>query len=44
VSSPVKHHADPFDRPLKPQARSVELTIVTSDKMISRYDVSTILI
>jgi len=44
VSSLVKHHADPFDRLLIAQARSAGLTIVTSDSMISRYDVPTILI
>jgi PIN domain nuclease of toxin-antitoxin system len=44
VSSLVKHHADPFDRLLISQARSSGLTIVTSDRMISRYDVPTILI
>ncbi len=44
VSSLVKHHGDPFDRLLISQARSAGLTIVTSDRMISRYDVPTILI
>lgn len=44
VSSLVKHHADPFDRLLISQARNDGLTIVTSDRMIARYDVPTILI
>jgi len=44
VSSLVKHHGDPFDRLLISQAEIAGLTIVTSDRVISRYDVPTMLI
>jgi PIN domain nuclease of toxin-antitoxin system len=33
------HHGDPFDRILVAQALSERLTIVTSDRIIPRYDV-----
>jgi PIN domain nuclease of toxin-antitoxin system len=33
------HHSDPFDRMLVAQARSEELTLVTRDSRIARYDV-----
>jgi len=33
------HHRDPFDRLLVAQARSEELTLVTSDPEIMQYDV-----
>jgi PIN domain nuclease of toxin-antitoxin system len=44
VSSLEKHHADPFDRLLISQAKIDGLTIVTSDRIISLYDVPTMLI
>ena len=34
------HHRDPFDRLLVAQARQAELTIVTRDANIAKYDVS----
>jgi PIN domain nuclease of toxin-antitoxin system len=34
------HHSDPFDRMLVAQAQIEGLTIVTSDRIISRYDVA----
>lgn len=37
-------HRDPFDRVLVAQARHLELTIVTADADIARYDVRTILV
>lgn len=33
------HHSDPFDRLLVAQARLERLTIVTSDRVLERYDV-----
>lgn len=33
------HHQDPFDRMLIAQARRLELTIITSDKIFRRYKV-----
>jgi len=36
-------HRDPFDRMLVAQARSEHLTILTCDRIISRYDVRTLL-
>lgn len=33
------HHRDPFDRLLIAQARSEQLTIVTADRRLARYDV-----
>jgi len=33
------HHRDPFDRMLIAQARQEEMTIVTADTMLQRYDV-----
>lgn len=36
------HHRDPFDRLLIAQARSEGLTLVTADRRILAYDVSTI--
>lgn len=35
-------HRDPFDRILVAQARHLELTIVTADPDIARYDVATL--
>jgi PIN domain nuclease of toxin-antitoxin system len=35
------HHSDPFDRVLVAQARLEQLTIVTGDHEIARYDVQT---
>jgi PIN domain nuclease of toxin-antitoxin system len=35
-------HDDPFDRVLIAQARSCDVAIVTSDPLISRYDVETV--
>ena len=37
-----KHHRDPFDRMLIAQALVEDLTIVTSDRQIARYDVATL--
>ncbi len=34
------HHRDPFDRLLVAQARVEQLTIVTADPVIARYDVA----
>ena len=34
------HHRDPFDRLLVAQARVESLTVVTSDPLITRYDVA----
>jgi PIN domain nuclease of toxin-antitoxin system len=36
------HHRDPFDRLLVAQARLEELTLVTADPQIRRYDVATL--
>jgi len=36
------HHGDPFDRLLIAQARVEQLTIVSRDRQLSRYDVSVI--
>ena len=36
------HHRDPFDRMLVTQARIEDLTLVTRDPAISRYDVKTV--
>ena len=36
------HHADPFDRLLVAQARAEELTLVTADPLVARYDVPTL--
>lgn len=36
------HHRDPFDRLLVAQARCEGLTLVTSDKVMSEYDVQTL--
>jgi PIN domain nuclease of toxin-antitoxin system len=33
------HHRDPFDRMIVAQARLEDLTVVTSDKAVMRYDV-----
>ena len=44
VSALAKHHADPFDRLLISQAKTAGMTIVTSDRVISLYDVPTMLI
>ena len=40
VGSLPPHHRDPFDRLLVAQAQLEQLTIVTRDPLISRYDVS----
>jgi PIN domain nuclease of toxin-antitoxin system len=37
-------HADPFDRMLVAQARVEDLTLVTHDDTLARYDVRTILV
>jgi PIN domain nuclease of toxin-antitoxin system len=37
-------HRDPFDRVMVAQAQLLELTIMTSDPMIGRYDVVTIMV
>jgi PIN domain nuclease of toxin-antitoxin system len=37
------HHRDPFDRMLVPQAIVEQLTIVTADSVIPRYDVITVI-
>jgi len=36
------HHRDPFDRTLIAQAQVEELTLVTADPRILRYDIPTI--
>ena len=36
------HHKDPFDRMLVAQARAEDMTLVTLDPLIRRYDVRTI--
>jgi PIN domain nuclease of toxin-antitoxin system len=33
------HHKDPFDRMLVAQAQAEALTLVTSDRLLRRYDV-----
>lgn len=38
------HHRDPFDRMLVAQARADELTLVTHDEMVTRYDVAHVLV
>jgi PIN domain nuclease of toxin-antitoxin system len=35
-------HRDPFDRMLVAQARTEGLTLVTSDRVLARYDVATL--
>lgn len=35
-----RHHEDPFDRVLVAQAQSEELTLVTADPVMRRYDVA----
>jgi PIN domain nuclease of toxin-antitoxin system len=40
VESMPLHHADPFDRLLIAQARVEGLTLVTADRVISKYDVA----
>ncbi len=44
VASLARHHTDPFDRLLVAQARATEMTIVTHDRAIAKYDVPTLLI
>lgn len=44
VSSLARHHADPFDRLLISQARIDGLTVATSDRIFSKYDVATIFV
>ncbi len=34
-----KHHRDPFDRLLVAQARSEQLTLVTSDDLVRQYEI-----
>lgn len=34
------HHRDPFDRMLVAQARHEQLTLVTDDELLTRYDVA----
>jgi PIN domain nuclease of toxin-antitoxin system len=34
-----RHHGDPFDRLLVAQARSEDLTLVTNDRALRRYEV-----
>ena len=34
------HHADPFDRLLIAQAKSENLTLITKDKDVKKYDIS----
>jgi PIN domain nuclease of toxin-antitoxin system len=36
------HHHDPFDRMLIAQAQVEDLTLVTNDRRIARYDVATL--
>jgi PIN domain nuclease of toxin-antitoxin system len=36
------HHKDPFDRILVAQARCEDLTLVTADGMLSKYEVNTL--
>lgn len=36
------HHKDPFDRLLVAQARCEDLTLVTSDRVLSKYDIETL--
>jgi len=38
------HHADPFDRGLVAQARIEDLTLVTHDRLLGRYDVKLALV
>ena len=40
VSSLPSHHDDPFDRLLVAQAQLEDLTILTGDRNLARYDVS----
>ena len=40
VGSLPLHHADPFDRLLIAQAQLEELTILTADRNIARYEVA----
>jgi PIN domain nuclease of toxin-antitoxin system len=40
VRSLPPHHADPFDRMLVAQARAEDLTLVTRDANMRRYDVT----
>lgn len=42
VYSLPDHHADPFDRLLIAQARYEDVTIISGDPMIARYDVQTL--
>ena len=37
------HHADPFDRMLVAQAKLENLTLVTRDRNIAKYEIATIL-
>jgi PIN domain nuclease of toxin-antitoxin system len=36
------HHKDPFDRLLVAQARCEDLTLVTADRVLTKYDVRTL--
>lgn len=42
VSKLPLHHKDPFDRLLVAQARCEDMTLVTADRMLSKYDVRTL--
>jgi PIN domain nuclease of toxin-antitoxin system len=42
IGSMPKHHGDPFDRMLVAQAIIDGLTLVTSDRALSRYPVATL--
>jgi PIN domain nuclease of toxin-antitoxin system len=37
------HHRDPFDRMLVAQARAEQLTLVTADRQLARYEVDLVL-
>jgi PIN domain nuclease of toxin-antitoxin system len=42
LSALPNHHRDPFDKMLVCQAIAHNLTILTSDKLISQYPVATV--
>jgi PIN domain nuclease of toxin-antitoxin system len=44
VASLAMHHHDPFDRLLIAQARVENVTIVTSDRLFTKYDIATMLL
>ena len=39
-----QHHGDPFDHMLLAQAKTENLTLMTHDKMLARYDVPILLV